>query len=66
MSTWPWTHFRKREGDEDSSDNNIGDKRPVHVATPAIDVGPGGLSFEESASVHCFIGYLRPGLMALA
>jgi hypothetical protein len=54
MSTSLWTRFRKTQSDEDSLDHDIGEKKPVQEITPAVDVGPGGLSFEEGAAVNSF------------
>ena len=62
MSGSLWTRFRKTQSDEDSLDHDIGEKKPVQEITPAVEVGPGGLSFEESALVHLIVGHLRLGL----
>ena len=61
MSGNHWTRFRKRESDEDSLDHNISEKQSVQEGTVAVDVGPGGLSYAESASVHFIVGYLCLG-----
>lgn len=45
------TRFQKTEDDEASSDNDISGEQPTQEAESAVDVGPGGLSFEEGASV---------------
>ncbi|KAI9570762.1 amino acid transporter [Boletus coccyginus] len=47
MSGSLWTRFRKRVTDEDSFEH---EKQPIQVATPAVDVGPSGLSFEEDTA----------------
>ena len=46
------TEFCKTENGEDSSDPDISEKQLVQEAKPAIDTGPGGLSFEEGTSDH--------------
>lgn len=51
-----WTRFRKTESDEDSLDHDGAEKEAVQDDT--VDVGPGGLSFEEGASVHSFSPHL--------
>ena len=43
------TEFRKMGNGEDSSDPDIGEKQLVQEVKPAIDAGPGGLSFEEGS-----------------
>ena len=46
-----WTRFWKTESVGDSLDHNMDEKPPNQEDT---DVGPGGLSFEEGASVQSF------------
>ena len=62
MSGSHWARFWKRESDEDSLGHCVGEKQSVQEGTRAVNVGPGGLSFEESALVHLIVGYLRLGL----
>ncbi|KAH0830176.1 amino acid transporter [Lanmaoa asiatica] len=44
------TRFQKPESDNASLDHDIGEKQPSQEVTPAADVGPGGLSFEEDTA----------------
>ncbi|KAG8217123.1 amino acid permease-domain-containing protein [Butyriboletus roseoflavus] len=45
-----WTRFRKTEpSDEASFDHDVGEKQPKQEVT-LVDVGPGGLSFEEDTA----------------
>ena len=60
MSGSFWTRFRKTEGDEASSDQDVGEKQPEQEVTP-VEVGPGGLSFEEGALVRSFAPLLHLG-----
>lgn len=53
-----WTRFRKKATDEDSFER---EKQPVQVATPAVDAGPSGLSFEEGASCALYSFSLNEG-----
>ena len=53
-----WTRFRKTRSDEDSLDDDVGEKKPVQEIAPAIEVSPGGLSFEEGASANSFVALL--------
>ena len=55
-----WTRFRKTQSDEDTSDHDISEKKPVQAIIPVVDVSPGGLSFEEGASINSFAALL-PG-----
>ncbi|KAF8549793.1 amino acid transporter [Imleria badia] len=52
MSATLWTRFRpgKTENDEDDLDRGIDEKQAIQEVTPAADVGPGGLSFEEDTA----------------
>ena len=49
MSASLWTRFRKADNDEDSLGHGIDVKQVIQEVNPAVDVGPGGLSFEEGA-----------------
>lgn len=53
MSRGLWTRFLRTKGGEDSSDHGIDKKELVKDSdvTVAIEVSPGGLSFEEGLSV---------------
>ena len=51
MSGSLWTRFRNTRSDEDSLEHDIDEKKPVQEITPAVEVSPGGLSFEEGAPV---------------
>ena len=53
-----WARFRKTQSNEDSLDDDVGEKKPVQEIASAVEVGPGGLSFEEGASVNSFAGLL--------
>ena len=53
-----WTRFRKTQSDEGSLDDDVGEKKPVQEVAPAIEVSPGGLSFEEGASANSFAALL--------
>ena len=53
-----WTRFWKTQSDEDGLDHDIGDKKPVQEITPVVHVSPGGLSFEEGASINSFAALL--------
>ena len=53
MSETLWTRLLKIQADKDSTDHAISEKQPVREeVTPAVDVSPGGLSFEEGAALH--------------
>ncbi|KAF8549796.1 amino acid transporter [Imleria badia] len=50
MSGSLWTRFRKTESVEGSLDHKIGEEQPSQEGTLAVDIGPGGLSFEEDTA----------------
>lgn len=63
MSGSLWTHFRKTESNED---RGIDEKQRIIQEVTPVDVGPGGLSFEEGAFVRHFAAFLRLGSMTVA
>jgi hypothetical protein len=55
-----WTCFQKTQSDKDNLDHDIGEKKAVQEIIPAVHVSPGGLSFEEGASVNFLGSFLAP------
>ena len=60
MSASLWTCFRKTENDKDDVSHVTDEKQLVQEVTPTIEVGPGGLSFEEGMSVNTLPCLLFP------
>ena len=62
MPSRPWTDFWKAECDKESPSCGA-EKEAVQEVTLSIDVGPGGLSFEDGMSHNVFAPF-RVGLMS--